>query len=94
MISDNAMTAGNLNCARCPGSSSCKRCVGTCQLGVRKLAIDGESVHGHPGVVPGFSGISMHNLEHGFTIVVLGNVSTIGQTNLYAELQSVVMRSG
>ena len=63
-------------------------------LGVRKLAIDGESVYGHTGIIPGFSGIAMHNLDRGFTIVVLSNVSTIEQTNLFAELQSIVMQSG
>ena len=63
-------------------------------LGVRNLVIDGESLYGHTGSVPGFSGIAMHNLERGFTIVVLSNVSTIEQTNLFAELQSIVMRSG
>ncbi len=63
-------------------------------LGVSKMAVDGESVYGHTGIVPGFSGIAMHNLEHGFTIVVLSNVSTIEQTNLFAELQSIVMQSG
>jgi len=62
-------------------------------LGVRELVIDGESVYGHTGIVPGFSGIVMHNLEHGFTIVVLSNVSTIEQTDLFGKLQSVVMQS-
>ena len=63
-------------------------------LGVSNMVIDGESVYGHTGIVPGFSGIAMHNLEHGFTIVVLSNVSTIEQENLFAELQSVVMQPG
>jgi D-alanyl-D-alanine carboxypeptidase len=63
-------------------------------LGVRSLAIDGESVYGHTGSVPGYSGIAMHNLERGFTIVVLSNVSTIEQTNLFAELQAILMQSG
>ena len=62
-------------------------------LGVRNLVIDGESVYGHTGIIPGYSGIAMHNLEHGFTIVVLGNVSTIDQTDLFGDLQSVVMQS-
>ncbi len=63
-------------------------------LGVSNMVIDGESVYGHTGIVPGFSGIAMHNLERGFTIVVLSNVSTIEKTNLFAELQAVVMQSG
>jgi D-alanyl-D-alanine carboxypeptidase len=63
-------------------------------LGVRNLVIDGEPLYGHTGSVPGYSGIAMHNLERGFTIVVLSNVSTIEQANLFAELQSVAMRSG
>lgn len=62
-------------------------------LGVRNLVIDGESVYGHSGIILGYSGIAMHNLEHGFTIVVLSNLSTIEQEGLFAELQSVVMRS-
>jgi D-alanyl-D-alanine carboxypeptidase len=63
-------------------------------LGVSNMIIDGESVYGHDGIVPGFSGIAMHNLEHGFTIVVLSNVSVIEQTDLFADLQSAVMQSG
>ena len=63
-------------------------------LGVRNLIIDGESVYGHTGSVPGFSGIAMHNLDRGFTIVILSNLYQIEQTDLFAELQSVVMQSG
>ncbi len=63
-------------------------------LGVRNLMIDGESVYGHTGSVPGFSGIAMHNLERGFTVVVLSNLYQIEQTDIFAELQSVVMQSG
>ena len=62
-------------------------------LGVSNMIIDGESVYGHGGIIPGFSGIALHNLERGFTIVVLSNVSTIEQENLFAELQSIVMQS-
>ena len=63
-------------------------------LGVSHNVIDGESVFGHTGIIPGYSGIALHNLARGFTIIVLGNVSTIEQENLFAELQSVVMGSG
>ena len=62
-------------------------------LGVRNFVIEGESVYGHTGSIAGYSGIAMHNLERGFTIVVLSNVYQIEQTNLFAELQSVVMQS-
>jgi hypothetical protein len=35
----------------------------------------------------------MHNLERGFTIVVLSNVSTIEGKDVFAGLQSIVMGS-
>lgn len=63
-------------------------------MGVRNLVIDGESLYGHTGTIAGYFGIAMHGLERGFTIVVLSNVSTIEQTNLFADLQSIVMQSG
>lgn len=60
-------------------------------LGVRNLIIEGESVYGHTGTIPGYSGIAMYNPERGYTIVVLSNVSTIAQTDLYASLQKIVL---
>jgi len=60
-------------------------------LGVRNLVIDGESVYGHTGTIPGYSGIAMHNPQHRFTIVILSNVSTIEQTNIFADLQKVLL---
>jgi D-alanyl-D-alanine carboxypeptidase len=62
-------------------------------LGVAKMVVDGESVYGHTGIIPGFSSIALHNLEHGFTIVVLSNESTIEGTNMFAGLQSILMGS-
>ncbi|HKJ37508.1 MAG TPA: serine hydrolase domain-containing protein [Anaerolineales bacterium] len=61
-------------------------------LGVRNLVIDGESLYGHTGTIPGYSGIAMHNPQHGFTIVVLSNVSTIEQTTIFSDLQKVVLQ--
>lgn len=61
-------------------------------LGVRNLGIDEESLYGHTGTIPGYSGIAMHNPQHGFTMVVLSNVSTIEQTMLFAALQEVVLQ--
>jgi D-alanyl-D-alanine carboxypeptidase len=62
-------------------------------LGVRYLVIGSESVYGHTSSTPGYFWIVMHNLERGFTIVVLSNVSTIEDTNVFAGLQSIVMGS-
>lgn len=60
-------------------------------LGVRNLLIDGESLFGHTGTIPGYSGIAMHNPSKGYTIVVLSNVSTIKQTDVYAGLQKALL---
>jgi len=60
-------------------------------LGIRNLTIDGESLVGHTGAIPGYSGIALHNLEKGYTIVVLSNLSVIEQTDLFAEIQGVVL---
>jgi len=62
-------------------------------LGVRYLVIGSESVYGHTSSTPGCFWFAMHNLERGFTIVVLSNVSTIEGTNVFAGLQSIVMGS-
>jgi len=59
--------------------------------GTRNLLIDGESLFGHTGTIPGYSAIAMHNPEHGFTIVVLSNVSTIEQTSLFGNLQKIML---
>jgi len=60
-------------------------------LGVRNFVIDGESLYGHSGTIPGYSGIALHNPTYEYSIVVLSNVSTIKQTYVYADLQSVLM---
>ncbi len=60
-------------------------------LGTRNLIIGGEALFGHTGTIPGYSAVALHNPQHGFTIVVLSNVSTIEQTTLFADLQQVVL---
>ena len=60
-------------------------------LGVRNLLVDGELLYGHTGTIPGYSGIAMHNPSKGYTIVVLSNVSTIKQTDIYAGLQKIIL---
>lgn len=55
--------------------------------------IGGESVYGDTSSTPNYLLIAMHNLEHGFTIVVLSNESTIEGTNMFAGLQSILMGS-
>ena len=62
-------------------------------LGVRNLIIDGESLYGHTGTIPGNSGIAMRNPSKGYTIVVLSNVSTIKQTDIFANLQKIILES-
>ena len=60
-------------------------------LGVRNFLIDGESLYGHSGTIPGYSGIALHNPTHGYTIVVLSNVSTIDQMAIYGDLQKIIL---
>ena len=61
-------------------------------LGVRNLIINGETLYGHTGTIPGYSGIAMHNPKYGFTVVILSNVSTIEQTTIFADLQNVMIQ--
>jgi len=60
-------------------------------LGVRNFVIDSEAVYGHTGTIPGYSGIAMYNPSKGYTIVILSNVSTIKQTDIYASLQKIIL---
>jgi len=60
-------------------------------LGVRNLRIDGQSLVGHTGTIPGYSGIAMHHDEPEYTIAVLSNVSTIDQSRICGALQRVVL---
>ena len=60
-------------------------------LGVRNFVIDSESLYGHTGTIPGYSGVALHNPIRGYTIVVLSNVSTIEQMTVYGSLQEAVM---
>ncbi|HLO13875.1 MAG TPA: serine hydrolase domain-containing protein [Anaerolineales bacterium] len=63
-------------------------------LGIRHLVIDDQSLVGHTGSIPGYSGIVMHQVEKNYTIAVLSNLSTIGQTRLLAEIQRIIVVPG
>jgi D-alanyl-D-alanine carboxypeptidase len=60
-------------------------------LGVRNLVIDGRSLVGHTGTIPGYSAIAMHHDDPEYTIAVLSNLSTIDQAGVFARLQDVVL---
>ena len=61
-------------------------------LGTRHLVIEGESLIGHTGSIPGYSGIVMHQVEKNYTIAILSNLSTIEQTKLLAEIQRIIRK--
>jgi len=60
-------------------------------LGIRNLVIGGENLIGHTGTIPGYSGIAMHNEEKHYTIVILGDMSVIDQTQIFEEVQHIVV---
>lgn len=60
-------------------------------LGVRKLVIDGRSLLGNTGTIPGYSAIVMHHDDPEYTIAVLSNLSTIDQTHVFGRLQNAVL---
>lgn len=60
-------------------------------LEIRHLRIDGEDLYGHTGTIPGYSAIAMYHENPQYTIAVLRNVLTIGQTGIYGALQDVVL---
>ena len=60
-------------------------------LGVRNFVIEGESLYGHSGTIPGYSGVTLHNPTYGYTIAVLSNVSTIDQMTIYGDLQKMLL---
>jgi len=60
-------------------------------LGVRNLVIDGRSLVGHTGTIPGYSAIAMHHDDPEYTIAVLSNLSTIDQTGVFGRLQNAVL---
>ena len=60
-------------------------------LGVRNLVIDGRSLVGHTGTIPGYSAIAMRHDDPEYTIAVLSNLSTIDQAGVFARLQDVVL---
>jgi len=60
-------------------------------LGIRNLVIGGENIIGHTGTIPGYSGIAMHNEGKHYTIVILSDLSVIEQTQLFEEVQHIVV---
>jgi D-alanyl-D-alanine carboxypeptidase len=58
------------------------------------LVINDQSLVGHTGSIPGYSGIVMHQVEKNYTIAILSNLSTIEQTRLLAEIQRIIMMRG
>ena len=56
-------------------------------LGVRRLQIGSEELVGHTGTVLGYSGIVVHNESLGYTIALLGNLSSIDQVGLLKDIQ-------
>jgi len=60
-------------------------------LGIRNLVIGGENLIGHTGTIPGYSGIAMHNEGKHYTIVILSDLSVIEQTQLFEEVQHIVV---
>jgi D-alanyl-D-alanine carboxypeptidase len=63
-------------------------------LGVRNVMLNGDSLVGHTGSIPGYSSIAMHSQEEGYTIVVLSNLSVIEQVELLESLQQAMMQRG
>ncbi len=63
-------------------------------LGIRHLIVDGESLVGHTGSIPGYSGIVMHQIDKNYTIAILSNLSTIEQVRLLAEIQKIILKDG
>lgn len=63
-------------------------------LGLRRLVIDGESLIGHTGSIPGYSGIVMHHIEKNYTIAILSNLSTIEQVKLLVAIQKIILKDG
>lgn len=61
-------------------------------LGIRRLTIGGEQLMGHTGTILGYSSIGMYNPAENYTIVILSNLSTIDQTHLLEELQTIVLQ--
>ncbi|MBM3129439.1 MAG: beta-lactamase family protein, partial [Chloroflexi bacterium] len=59
-------------------------------LGIRNLTIGGQSWIGHTGTIPGYSGIAVYNQAARYTIVILSNLSTIDQTRLVEDIQTIL----
>lgn len=55
-------------------------------LGLRRLEIDGNTLIGHTGTIPGYGGLLMHNLEKNYSIAVLANISYLDQITILTEL--------
>ncbi len=62
-------------------------------LGLRKLRIGGRDLIGHTGSIPGYSGIVMHNLQGGYTLAILSNLSIIDYQTLLEQIQARVLEA-
>ncbi len=60
-------------------------------FGIRNLVIGGKNLTGHTDSIPGCSGIAMHNEDKHYAIVILSNLSVIEQTQLFEEVQNIVL---
>jgi hypothetical protein len=45
-----------------------------------------------PAGIPGYSGIVMHQVEKNYTVAILSNLSTIEQTRLLPEIQTIIAK--
>ena len=61
-------------------------------LGIKRFKIDGEDLYGHTGTLSGYSGIVVHNINKGYTICILGNLSVIDQVELVRQVQKTITR--
>jgi CubicO group peptidase (beta-lactamase class C family) len=60
-------------------------------LGMRAWQVDGEKLYGHTGHLFGYSSVTMHNPEKGYTITVLSNLSIIDQAQMIRQFQEVLL---
>ena len=59
-------------------------------LGVRKLLLKGETLVGHTGSLPGYSGITMHNVQKNITITA--TMIEIGMATATMEVANTLRR--
>ena len=60
-------------------------------LGVRQLKLAGQTLVGHTGSIPGYSGISMHHPKKNYTISILCNLSIIDYVSVLEEIQMLAL---